>query len=318
MPLLGRPGSTGPVTPPFGRDRQPLTVTYIDPDGGTWAWSAPDSRCRVLSVTGIGGPPTAYTDSALAGGASLPQSYTAAKRSIVVGLHVYDDASQAGLLDLLDQLTFALWTERAGVPAPGRIVFARPDGRARQIEVFCTSGIEQTDTEESRDAYQRDTGYVLTFESGLDPLFSDTDPIGPLVFQAPPNVGGIPPLLPVVLTPSNTLGETTITNSGNGDAYPIWTIYGPGTPTLSNLTTGRAFSLATALGVGEVVTIDTRPARQSAVDGLGADRWGDLVKTSPRDLWTLVPGKNKLNLEIADAVEGSKIEMRYHRRWLRA
>ncbi|OLT12999.1 hypothetical protein BJF79_03610 [Actinomadura sp. CNU-125] len=296
-------------------DRQPLTVTYIDPDGGEWPWSAPDSRCRVLSVTGIGGPPTAYTDTALPSGASLPQSYGAAKRSIIVGLHVYDDASQSGLLDLLDQLTFALWTERAGIPAPGRIVLARPNGRSRQIEVFCTSGIEQTD--ESRDAYQRDTGLVLTFESGLDAMFSDADPIGPLVFEAPPDVGGVPPLLPVVLTPSNTLGETTIVNSGNGDAYPIWTIQGPGTPTLSNLTTGREFSFAT-LGIGEVVTVDTRPARQSAVDGVGADRWGDLVKTSPRDLWTLVPGKNDLNLEIADAVEGSKIEMVYHRRWLRA
>ena len=318
MPLLGRPGtSAGPVTPPSGRDRQPLTVTYVDPDGEEWDWSAPDARCRVLSVTGIGGPPAAYTDSALAGGASLPQSYSAAKRSIVVGIHVYDDASQGGLLDLLDRLTFALWTERAGVPAAGRLVFARPDGRARQIEVFCTSGLEQTSEEESRDAYQRDTGYVLTFESGLDPLFSDSAPVGPLVFAAPPDVGGIPPLLPVVLTPSNTLGETAVTNSGNGDAYPIWTVRGPGTPTLSNLTTGRSFSLTT-LEAGEEITVDTRPARQSAVDADGADRWTDLVKTSPRDLWTLVPGRNELNLEIADAVEGSRIEMVYHRRWLRA
>jgi hypothetical protein len=293
-------------------------VTYIDPDGVVWDWSNPASRCRVLEVTGIGGPPAAYTDTSLAGGGSLPRSFAAAKRSIVVGLHVYDDQSQAGFLDLLDRLTFALWHDRAGVPTPGLLRFARPDGTARQIEVFCTSGPPQTEAESSRDAYQRDTGYGLTFESGLDPLFSDVDPIGPLVFRAPPSSGGVPPMPPVVLTPSTTLGTSTVRNTGYGPAYPIWTITGPGVATLTNTTTGREFSLDVTLEAGEVITVDTRPTRQSALDQDGNDRWGDLVKSSPRDLWTLVPGVNTLSLELASAGEGSKIEMVYHRRWLRA
>lgn len=319
MPLLTRtPGSGGGTPQPGAQARHALQVTYIDPDGEVWDWSAPGSRCRALTVTGIGGPPAAYTDISLSGGGSLPQAFSAAKRSIVVGLHVYDDTSQGGLLDLLDRLTFALWHDRAGTPTPGVLRFARPDGTARQIEVFCTSGPPQTEEEASRDAYQRDTSYGLTFESGLDALFADADPVGPLVFGVPPVSGGVPPMPPVLLTPSTTLGETTVRNSGNGAAYPVWTITGPGVPTLTNVTTGREFSLGVTLSADEVITVDTRPTLQSAVDQAGNDRWGDLVKSSPRDLWTLVPGPNLLNLQLASAGEGSQISMLYHRRWLRA
>lgn len=293
-------------------------MTYIDPDGTSWAWSDPASGCVITSVTGIGSPPAALTDVALAGGGSLAQSYSAAKRQIVIGLHAYDETSQDGLLDLVDRLAFALWTERAGLPKPGKLVFARPAGAVRQIEVYCTSGPPQDDTESTRDAYQWSTSYGLTFESALDPFFSDVDPTGPLVFAAPPVSGGIPPMPPVLLAPPSTLGETTVTNEGNGEAYPIWTVHGPGTPTFTNVTTGREFSLDVSLGASEVITIDTRPAQQSAVDGTGASRWGDLVKTNPRDLWTLVPGPNLLNLEIASPGTGSEITMLYYRRWLRA
>src|SRR5690606_14306417 len=121
---------------------------------------------------------------------SLAQSYNPAKRQIVIGLHAFDEDSQAGLLDLVDRLAFALWTERAGLPSPATLRFARPDGTVRQIEVYCTSGPEQTDTESSRDGYQWSTDYGLTFESALDPLFQDADPVGPLVFAAPPVSGG--------------------------------------------------------------------------------------------------------------------------------
>lgn len=317
MPLVTH-STGGGVPAPSGQRRHPLTVTYVDPDGEEWDWSAPTSQCRALSVTGIGGPPAAYTDISLSGGGSLPQSFSAAKRSIVVGLHVYDDTSQAGLLDLLDRLTFALWHDRADIPTPGRLVLARPDGSARQIEVFCTSGPPQTEEEASRDAYQRDTSFGLTFESGLDPLFADVSPVGPLVFEAPPVSGGVPPIPPVLLTPSSTLGTSTVRNTGNGPAFPIWTIIGPGVPTLTNVTTQREFSLNVTLGSDEIITIDTRPTRQSAIDGDGVDRWGDLVKSSPRDLWTLIPGVNILNLELASSGTGSKIEMVYYRRWLRA
>ena len=123
---------------------------------------------------------------------------------------------------------------------------------------------------------------------------------------------------PVLLSPPSTLGSATVTNEGGGDAYPVWKIYGPGTPTITNNTTGRSFGMSSALTSGEVVTVDTRPTLQSAVDGTGADRWGDLVKSSPRDLWTLPPGVNQLTVVLAGSGAGSAVELTYHQRWLRA
>ena len=319
MPLVTHaPGHGGGAPSPAAGERSPLRVTYIDPDGTSWTWSNPLTGCVVTGVTGIGSPPASLSDTALPGGGSLAQAYSAAKRQIVIGLHVFDEESQAGLLDLVDRLAFALWTERAGLPTPGTLRFARPSGTARQIEVFCTSGPEQADIDATRNGYQWSTSYGLTFESALDPFFQDANPVGPLVFGAPPASGGVPPMPPVLLTPSSTLGTSTVRNTGNGEAYPVWTITGPGVPTLTNVTTQREFSLDVTLESDEVITVDTRPTLQSATDQDGIDRWGDLVKSSPRDLWTLIPGTNVLNLALASSGAGSKIEMVYHRRWLRA
>lgn len=318
MPLIVRTHRPPPPPVSPADDRYPIQVTYIDPDGVEWPWSDPTSGIIVTSVTGIGSPPASYTGIALPDGGSLAQSYTATSRQIVIGLHVFDEGSQAGLLDKIDRLARALWTERAGMPAPGMLVFARPNGTVRQIEVYCTSGPEQTDTDATRNAYQVSTDYALTFTSALDPLFVDQEVVGPIVFEPPPPSGaGVPPMPPVLLKPRSSLGTTQVTNEGNGDAYPVWKLYGPGAPTVTNVTTGRSFSVE-ELSEGEVVTVDTRPGRQSAIDQDGNDRWGDLVKTSPRDLWVLPSGTSVLELEIANADAGAKIELTYARRWLRA
>jgi len=318
MPILvsttvAPPGPPLPQVPPT----TPLAVTYVDPDGTVWPWWDPTSGCVVTSVTGIGSPPASYVSTALPGGGALPQHYGAVPRQIVIGLHVYDDTSQAGLLDLIDRLARALWHDRPGGPTPGRLIFARPDGSQREIEVFCTSGPEQTDADATRNAYQASTDYALTFESGLDPHFSDVDPVGPLTFAPAPDNAGVPPMPPVLLASSNTFGEVSVDVRGNAEAYPIWQITGGGTPTLTNVTTGLSFGLE-ALQDGETITIDTRPGRQSAIDQDGNDRWSDLVKSSPRDLWALAPGTNLLELSIETPGEGAQISMLYHPRWLRA
>lgn len=315
MPLIAGAATTPPIH--VDNQRQPLSATWIDPDGTVWPWTDRSSGWVLESITGLGSPPASLTSSALAGGGLLAQSYGAAPRTVVAGMVAFDDSSHDAFLDLLDRIARALWTERLGAPAPGTLVISRPGGQARQIELLCTSGPEQADEDASQDGYRWTTTYGLTFTSALDPLFSDaTDTT--VTFAAAPASGGVPPMPPVVLSPSTVLGSTSVTNSGNGDAYPIWEITGPGTPTISNLTTGQSFGLDVALAEGEVVTVDTRPARQSAVDGDGDDRWGDLVRTSPRSLWTIPPGKSDLDIQMTGSGDNTKVKLSYRRRWLRA
>lgn len=318
MPLLSGVSSGGTPTgppPPTAPPTVPLQVAYLDPDGLGWEWSEERQGTIVTSVTGIGSPAAVPTSLALPTGDLLTQSVAPAARQIVIGLYVYDD-NQAAFLDRLDALARALWNERAGLPAPATIVIRRPGGTSRQVQVMCTSGPEQPDSDSTVDAYQGWTTFGLTFQP-VAPYWEDLQDTTQ-TFRAAGSGGGIPPLLPVSLNPSVVLGETRITNDGDADAWPVWTITGPGTPTISNTTTGRSFSIDAALVTDEVITVDTRPGHVSVTDGTGADRWSDLVKTSPRDLWQLIPGKNDLNLSMLDATAGTSIRLAYRRRWLRA
>jgi hypothetical protein len=310
MPLLVKPAHTrqplpvGPV---------PLGLTYIDPDGRAWPLTDRNSGVVATACAGISGPQASLTSVLLPGGGGIPQFYRATTRPIVIGIFV-EGATQMEFLARMDAWARAIWNERRGEPAPGTLVVARPDGTSRRIPVMCTDGGDQSDDDASKSGLTWST-FALTF-TAQDPLWADSDSID-LRFGSS-SAAGVPPMPPIQLAPPTLLGDNAVTNSGDADAYPIWTITGPGQPTLTNNTTGRSFGLDVSLGVGEVVTVDTRPTMQSAVDGTNADRWGDLVKSSPRDLWPLIPGENDLSLTMAGSGAGSKIVLSYTRRWLRA
>jgi hypothetical protein len=317
MPVLASaitPPSAPP--PPGAPPPSAIRVTYIDPDGNTWEWSDRSSGAFVTSVAGIGAAPSALAALQLPTGDVVVQGVTPGARSIVIGLYAWDD-DQGALLARADALARALTHDRAGLFAAGTLIFQRPDGSARQIAVACTSGADVPDDDGG--ALQRSLTLGLTFQA-LAPYFQDPPEQAPppTVITPPPSGAGVPPMPPIILTPETALGDTTITNSGDADAWPAWTISGPGTPTLANLTTGRSFAFATALTTGQQRIVTTQPGLQSAIDGSGTDWWADLVKSSPRDLWQLVPGVNELSLVLAGAGTGSQIKLSYARRWRRA
>lgn len=292
----------------------PLGLTYTDPDEVTWTWSDPSRPVFATAVSGIASPPVSLTSLDLPGGGGLAQEYTPQQRPIIVGLYAWAD-DQNEFLTLIDRLARALWTVRGDQPAPGVLTVGRPDGTRRQTRVLCTDGADQTDDDRTKSGLTWTT-YTITF-TALDPYWTDTHPIR-LEFGTPPAQAGVPPMPPVELAPGTVLGKVKITNTGDTDAHPIWKITGPGTPTLTNTTTGKAFGLAVPLAAGETVTIDTRPTRQSAIDGNHRNRWPDLVASSPRQLWPLVPGANALELALTGAGPTSRIACTYTRRWLRA
>lgn len=311
MPVLVKP-LTGPG--PRLPEAVPLGLTYIDPDGLAWAWGDPSQNVFATACAGISSPPVSLTSIGMPTGGALAQSYRAAVRSIIVGLRMYHDTDQLAFLALQDKLARSLWTVRGGSPAPGTLVVARPDGTSRQVGVYCNAGADQGDDDATKSGLTWST-YTITLQA-LDPFFEDGDATE-LSFGTS-TAPGVPPMPPIQLAPATLLGDNEVTNSGDADSYPVWTITGPGQPTLTNHTTGRSFGLSATLGSGEVVVVDTRPTLQSAVDQDGDDRWGDLVKSSPRDLWPLVPGTNSLNLSMSGSGAGSKIVLSYTRRWLRA
>jgi hypothetical protein len=101
--------------------------------------------------------------------------------------------------------------------------------------------------------------------------------------------------------------QWVVVNDGDEDAYPLWTILGPGrAPSLENLTTGKTFLLNYNLVAGEVVTIDMRDNAHTVYSNLGGvelnlRKYMDKVS---RAMWALQPGSNVLQIEL-NAAQGA-------------
>ena len=120
------------------------------------------------------------------------------------------------------------------------------------------------------------------------------------------------PFFPIMLSASTIQGAKQLDIQGDADAYPIWTVYGPGEDfEIINRTTGERFFLE-----GEItspITIDTRTEQLSADGMSNMELWARV----PRELSTfpLKPGRNDISFVIVNATEQSKVELRYAEQW---
>lgn len=67
----------------------------------------------------------------------------------------------------------------------------------------------------------------------------------------------VPSPLTSTVVASSPTDPLSLTNAGNANAYPIFTITGPGTTfTVSNSTTGHSMTISTTLAAGQTISID--------------------------------------------------------------
>jgi phage-related protein len=114
------------------------------------------------------------------------------------------------------------------------------------------------------------------------------------------------PLAPDVFTLSSqqVLGGTLIVNTGDVDAYPVWTLTGPATSLTLQLG-DRAFTVNSTLTAGQTLVIDTDPRLRTVTDGGGANRWPD-VSLTDFDLWTLPPGTNAVTVTVTGGTSATR------------
>lgn len=126
------------------------------------------------------------------------------------------------------------------------------------------------------------------------------------------------PFFPLRLSGSEVYADTTVDNDGDVEAWPLWTVTGPGNdPILRNLTTGKSIDLTgLSLAAGETVEIDTRPGIKTVRDGAGANLYGSMTTAS--SLFPLAEGSNSLRLEMSASTTDTSFSLRYRRRWLSA
>ena len=121
------------------------------------------------------------------------------------------------------------------------------------------------------------------------------------------------PIMPLKLSSSALAsGNFSIFNAGDVEAFPVFTIAGPGTnPTLTNNTTGKSISATITLTAGQSLIIDTQAKTVKREDG--SNQFSTLSFASV--LWTLATGNNLLNLTMGGTGAGSQITVSYKNRW---
>lgn len=201
-------------------------------------------------------------------------------------------------------------TRRLG---PGTLRIVRPDGTAREIDAYYEAGFRGEDGQGwledtavlqllCEDPFWRDPTLRSTTRQFAD-QGSDTDN-----FYAPF----------MSLVSGQVIGETTVDNPGDVQAWPEWTITGPASlVTATNQSTDEQFVLDPdwdgdgPLAAGQSVTIVTDPP---AVRGPDGQVWTGALNWPQATLWGLVPGRNAVDMQVDGADSGTQITLVWHTR----
>lgn len=287
-------------------------LSWIDAGGTEWPWNDETYYLATVGIANLTGmPPYAMTEAQtpLTDGATL-RYVLASVREVDVPL-VVSAGSYGELFAASRQLERAL-NPKAG---SGVLRVTSPDDTMRDLNCTYASGFEHSwDVATSSSDH---IACVLVFRAH-DPYLYDTTAtqIGPFFASAAPTFF---PIMPIRLGSSSVLTGFSIDNDGDADAYPVWTIHGPGSAiTLTNNTTGKTLALTgnggLTLGSSDTLTIDTQ-ARTVLLNGVTSE-YSRLSFAS--SLWAFAQGFNSVSVSITGTGAASSVAGSYKRRWLGA
>ncbi|MCP3805370.1 phage tail family protein [Allokutzneria sp. A3M-2-11 16] len=312
-------GATGTRTATASASTASLTVSLAVNPAGTSAgteslvWIDPNGAMIPLdvewAVSGRFAPPPVLVDE------GVPEQPGARFREARHGVREFSlplwitDSSPAALRARLRSMIAAMDPVRG----QGTIRLTSPTGDQREIYCRVSAGLELDETlgRTSGPLVQR----AVPMFRAVDPYWYDiadtTDP-----FESG-DTATFFPFFPLRLSSSSVFAEATITNSGDVETWPVWTITGPGSAiTLRNLTTGEYMTLTITLAAGESLTIDTRPGAKTVTKSDGTNQFPALSSAS--SLWALARGANALRVEMSGTTAASRVVLSRRHRYLTA
>lgn len=280
-----------------------MYATWTDPDGNEWVLTNPDgfNWLTTNGPAGWGAPPYEIITDPLARGGVNVRYVRADPARITWPLHIHGD-TYLEFTQKYRQLraAFLLTLHRN---APGVLTVQLPDASARQIELWYEEGFSGLSGENWLYANP-----VLTLLAP-DPYWRDAaDTVLPFTYSA-----GSSFLAPYPQVSSASLGTTTITNVGEVNAYPVWTVTGPIVAlTGTNTTTGQSFQITYTLGAGQTLTISSDPP---TVTGPAGENLVSQLNWPEAYLWPLVPGDNLVTFSVSGADVGTAVQLAYRNRY---
>lgn len=187
------------------------------------------------------------------------------------------------------------------------------DGVTRETPVYYAGGLEG---DESMSAVNQQSALVTVDLLAPDGCWYDATEMLETFTLADVPVASFfkTPFFPIRLSSSTVLSDTTVNNNGDLEAWPIWTITGPGGPSivLRNVTTDAVTTITRTLTGAQQIIVDTRPGYKTATDGLGTSLYSAL---NGSEMWSLARGLNRIQVEVSSATADTVVEMAYKRAW---
>jgi hypothetical protein len=274
---------------------------WIDADGGTTTLDVE------WNVQGRGMPPTAFEEDRVPerSGSRL-RAARHGSRDMTFNVWI-TAATSAALRTLLRSLIPKFDPTRGD----GRIRVTSELGDQREITCRYAGGLELAENLGSTSALQLQRAPVA-FRCFL-PYWTDVSDT--TVTYTTGVVSTFFPFFPLRLSSSEVFATGSVTNTGDVQTWPVWTITGPGSGiVLRNQTTGKLMSLTLTLGSSETLVIDTREGTKTVTKGDGSNQFSALSATS--SLWPLLRGVNAVQVEMSGATAASRVGLAYRPRYL--
>ncbi len=284
-----------------------ITATWTDPAGTVWPLSDTSDDVGWFTTPGPAGwHATSYeivTDP-LAGGGSQVRYLRANPGRITWPIYVWGD-THLQYVARHRQIRRA-FTMTAHRKLPGILSVQRPDLSARTVECYYQGGLEG----EAGEGWLFSKDAVTLFCP--DGYWKDTVPVT-LTQSYAPGVDFLDPFPSV--SEGLALGAAQLTNPGDVEAWPTWTLTGPMSSfSATNVTLGYEFTLTWPLAAGHQITIVTERNRPQVRSPTG-DNLVSALNWPTAVLWPVAPGANSLIYNVAGADTGTQVDLAFYPRY---
>jgi hypothetical protein len=283
------------------------TTSYFDAAGIQTVLSAQPRSEVIKGMLGRGSMPIGFVEDEVP---DLPGAVIRRIKKLVrvVGVPML---FSGGSKDVIRADLAALAAKLDPARGAGRLRILRVDGSLRELNCYYSGGLEG---DESAGGPTHQLA-VISFRAE-DPYWYD--PATVTVVYNSGGAGAFFPIFPLRLGTSQVFTGAIENNLGDVEAWPIWTITGPGdTLVLTNNTTGETLHLNYALLTGESLVIDTRPGHKTVVKNDGTNLFGFLDFGGVTSaLWSLARGNNDLTIELSGINPAvTRVQLSYQRRY---
>jgi hypothetical protein len=242
-----------------------MVLTWTGWDGSVWSLNAATSGVALLpGVRGLGNPPVnIYSKSSPAVAGSQHLGSSVDERKVFWPLAVWKNTSSAEWIAHDRAFFRTIDEEQQGVWS-----VQQPTGEVRTLKLrYVSRGDDTFDVDPSKYGIQT---YGLDFIANQPywegaPVWRRFEADTPVDFFSGPIF---------TISSGKSLATATVSNTGEVDSYPVWTILGPTT----SVTVGIGASTITVpftIASGKAVVIDTNPTAQTALLG----NWDDTTRT---------------------------------------